>query len=105
MKTSLVKINKDLYKEAAEIAKADKITYPSIKNFIEIAVRNQINLIKYNIENREQIVSEDGRLIRKNKDFIECFMCGDMFLPGKEGNKLCFKCNKIISRLIGKVKK
>lgn len=101
---SLVKVNAELYREAAEIVEANRIEYPSIKNFVEVAVRNQINSLMYDLENRDQIISKDGKLIAKaNNAFTPCIMCGNLFLNSKEknkqGKKICQKCIRIVKNL------
>jgi tetrahydromethanopterin S-methyltransferase subunit F len=101
---SLVKMNSELYREAAELVEANQIDYPSIKNFVEVAVRNQINLIKYDIENREALISPNGKLKAGHKrEFTNCLACGSVFLNEKEkskkGKKLCLRCTKIIKNL------
>lgn len=101
---SLVKINSELYNEASELVQANQIDYPSIKNFVEVAVRNQINLIKYDIENRQEIIAPNGKLKAGTKrEFTTCIACSNLFLNEKEknkhGKKVCPKCTKIIKNL------
>ena len=101
---SLVKINADLYGEASELVEANQIDYPSIKNFVEVAVRNQINLIKYDIENRNEIIAPNGKLKGGVKrEFTQCLACTRFFLNEKEkkkkGKNICPKCVKIIKNL------
>lgn len=101
---SLVKINSELYGEASELVQANQIDYPSIKNFVEVAVRNQINLIKYDIENRHAIVDPSGKLKAGTKrEFTSCIACQKLFLnekdKNKKGKKICPKCTQIIKNL------
>lgn len=101
---SLVKINSELYDEVVELVQANQIDYPSIKNFIEVAVRNQVNLIKYDIENRHEVIEPNGKLKAGSKrEFTTCIACNNLFLNEKEknkrGKKVCSKCTKIIKNL------
>lgn len=100
---SLVKINSNLYNEVVEIVESEHIDYPSIKNFIEVAVRNQVNLIKYDIENREALLSPKGDLKKGKNEFTTCLACNKLFLNEKEknkaGRKVCPKCVNIINNL------
>jgi len=103
---SLVKMNSDIYREVAEIVEANPIDYPSIKNFVEVAVRNQISMIKYDIENMPAIMTKDGRLKPSgSREFTNCLACGNLFLNEKDknrrGRKVCPKCSKIIKNLSG----
>ena len=102
--TSLVKINSELYNEVVEIVESEHIDYPSIKNFIEVAVRNQVNRIKYDIENRDELISPNGNLKKGGKnEFTTCLACQKFFLnekeKNKEGKRICPKCTKIIKNL------
>ena len=101
--TSLVKINSELYNEVVEIVESEHIDYPSIKNFIEVAVRNQVNLIKFDIENRNEVVSPNGNLKNNKNEFTSCLACNKLFLNEKEknkaGRKVCPKCTQMIKNL------
>jgi len=98
-KLSLVKINSDLYKEAVEISEANAIDFPSVKNFIEIAVRRYIDSIRYNIENKQPI-SKQGKIISPSKEFTTCIVCDKVFLSDKleKGAKkrICPRCKDVI---------
>jgi len=101
---SLVKINSELYKEIFDIIQSNQIDYPSIKNFVEVAVRNQINLIKYDIENRDALITHEGKFKSRTKsEFTSCLACGNLYMnekdKSKKGKRLCPKCNKIIKNL------
>jgi hypothetical protein len=101
---SLVKINSELYKEAAEMVEVNQIDYPSIKNFIEVAVRNQINLIKYDIDNRYEVITHNGKLkAGRKKEFTSCLLCSRLFINEKEksknGKRICPKCKEWIKKL------
>lgn len=107
-KVSMVKINSELYNEVVAISKADNINYPSAKNFIEQAIKNFINSIKYNIENQNAIISRDGKLTGSSKnEFTGCLMCDRMFLNeksrNKEGKRICPRCSAIIKHFSDKV--
>jgi len=101
--TSLAKINSNLYNEVAEIVEVNNIDYPSIKNFIEVAIRNQLNLIRYDIQNREEILTRDGNLKHTKNEFTHCLACNKMFLnektKNKEGKRICPKCTQLIKNL------
>ena len=101
--TSLVKINSNLYNEVAEIVESEHIDYPSIKNFIEIAVRNHVNRIKFDIQNRDELLTPKGNLKDNKNEFTHCVACGKMFLNekarNKEGKRVCPKCAEIIKNL------
>ena len=102
--TSLAKIDSNLYNEVVEIVESEHIDYPSIKNFIEVAVRNQLNLIRYDIENRDAIISPNGKLKSGGKkEYTGCIACEKFFLNEKEKNKqgkrLCPKCIQMIKKL------
>ena len=72
---------------ASELVQANQIDYPSIKNFVEVAVRNQINLIKYDIENRHAIVDPSGKLkAGAKREFTSCIACDKLFLNEKDKN-------------------
>lgn len=101
---SLVKINSELYKEVSDFVDIRSIEYPSIKNFVEVSVRNQLNRIKYDIQNRDEILSPAGKLIVTPKGgFVSCLACGKMFLNDKEktkqGKRICPKCTEVIKKL------
>ncbi len=101
--TSLAKINSTLYNEVVEIVEANPIDYPSIKHFIEVAVRNHINSIVYDIENKEALIGKDGKLKLNKKEFTTCLACNNLFLNEKEknkqGRKVCPKCTSLINKL------
>jgi len=107
-KVSLVKIDSELYDKASEIVKLNPIDYPSIKNFVEVSVRDQINAIRYNVENMKQIVSKDGKLVKKKSDerYTNCLVCDKIFLaPDVKGGrgKVCKGCRERILKLAEKL--
>ena len=112
-KTSLAKIDSRIYREAVEIAKANRVEFPSAKNFIEKAIGSYIHSIKYNIENESDMI--DTRLITDKtkfksmpeKGFTNCMVCSKIFLNDKakneEGKKVCPKCAEVIKALNKKI--
>ena len=112
-KTSLAKIDSRIYREAVEIAKANRVEFPSAKNFIEKAIGSYIHSIKYNIENEADMI--DTRLITDRtkfksmpeKGFTNCMVCSKIFLNDKakneEGKKVCPKCAEVIKALNKKI--
>ena len=102
--TSLIKIDSKLYAEVTALAQADPITYPSIKNFVEQAIKAYINSIKYNIENKEQLVSKDWVLRGSSKKgYVQCLLCDHFFLNdktrNKEGKRVCPRCTHIVGKI------
>jgi len=103
-KISLVKIDSKLYEEAVTLANADKIAYPSVKNFVENAIKAYINSITYNIENKEQLVSKDWVLKgQTKKGYTQCLLCDNFFLNDKsrnqQGKRVCPKCTRIVNKI------
>lgn len=107
-KLSLVKIDSELYKEAVDISNANQIDFPSVKNFIEIAVRRYINSIRYNIENKQPI-SKEGRIIIPSKEFTKCIVCERVFLADKsekgEKKRICPRCKDVILHFAEKLER
>lgn len=107
-KDSSVKISPELYKESVDISKANPADFPSVNNFIEIAVRRYIDSIRYNIENKQPI-SKEGKAITSNKEFTKCILCDKVFLADKseEGEKkrICPRCKEVILYFAEKLEK
>ena len=59
----MVNLNKDLYKEISKIVKTNEIEYPTIKNFVEKAVLNEIK----NIESKENMKKQEKEYMKKAK--------------------------------------
>mgnify|MGYP001577896541 FL=1 len=100
-KVSLVKIDSELYAEAKSIADASPIDFPSVKNFIETALRNYIRSIKYNIEGIDELVSkETGALKPSLKNTTLCDVCGKPFMKDKKDTtpigRICQNCKHTI---------
>lgn len=106
---SLVKIDSKIYDDVSEIVKANPIDFPTIKNFIEIAVRNHLDLIKYNIGNREDIISPKGEIIPSSstKKFSKCNLCSRIYFGVKKNSQdkmpLCPNCKKIIIKIASQI--
>jgi formylmethanofuran dehydrogenase subunit E len=63
--------------------------------------------MNYNIENIEEMMSEDGTIILSSKSFTKCLMCDSFFLNEKEkikqGKIICPKCSEIVKHLAEKI--
>jgi formylmethanofuran dehydrogenase subunit E len=112
-KTSLAKIDSRLYRQAVEIAKANRVEFPSAKNFIEKAIWSYIHSINYNIENESAIIDtpvltdRTKYKLEPTKKFTNCMVCSKIFLNDKkkteQGKQVCPKCAEVIKELNKKI--
>ena len=85
-KTSLIKINSDLYNKVKEKVNANSIEYPSIKHFVENAITLALGFKKYDIEGIPQDISSYNKIPLKdimyhsNKNLTVCVLCLRFFL-------------------------
>jgi len=101
---SLVKINSELYREITGFVKKDPIRFPTIKNFVEFAIRNRIDVIMnnlmYNIENKDQLINKDGTFKKyPEKHFASCIFCSHVFMIETKNRNyvgICNKCREIV---------
>lgn len=101
---SLIKIDSGLYEEVIALSNADPINYPSIKNFVEKAIRDYIGSIKYNIENKQELITPEGILKSEGKNvYVQCLVCDKLFLndriKNKQGKNICPKCAMVVKVL------
>ncbi len=123
-KDSLVKIGTEIHNEVKDLVK-ESVEFPSVKNFVERAVRIQLSNIMFDIpgntrhlfiekypENQINKIMFDlpqgmKKILRKNKaetfksdkHFTNCLVCDKVFLAKineKEGSRICPRCKEVI---------
>jgi formylmethanofuran dehydrogenase subunit E len=78
--------------------------FPRIKAMLEA---DEIIVKKYNIENIEQMTSDEGNIILSSKAFVRCILCDEFFLnikaKIKQGRNVCPGCSEIVRHLADKL--
>lgn len=109
-KLGIIEISPELYYDVEEIVEKCPENFSSINGFAEIAIKNLIHKIKFNIENSEEIISKDGRLIIKGKKgWCSCSLCNIYFLKDniRDSNnfRVCPDCKEIVKEISRIIKK
>lgn len=105
---SLVKIDSIIYEKIRDKVESDNVNYPSIKNFIEKAVVQLLEIGKYNVEG----IPHDARIYtmplnqlmpQEGGGYTVCSTCGSAFFKpgdakGKEARN-CPTCRIVIKHL------
>ncbi len=107
-KHALVKIDFLVYKQVSELVKSENSGFPSIKNFVESAIKKQIEMGGYNATQKlTAIPNETARKTEKN--LLPCLVCGRVFFCTREEVEkrkiICPNCRRAILYFADKMKK
>ncbi len=108
----LVKMNSILYEKIKEKVETEKVEYPSIKNFVEKACIQLLEMGKYNIEGVPQDIRRYTQplnsLVKSTKTHIFCSLCNKVFFANKsdksEVRTICPNCRMAMLNLAEKIK-
>lgn len=104
-KSTLVKIDKDLYDALKILVEENHLEYPTIKNFIERAIMAQAGYKKYDIQGINDPLMESKPLKKvvgiPKSNFSQCLVCNRFFLRDKdetgEKSRICPNCKETIT--------
>lgn len=105
-----VSLSKELRAEINDFIKANPSFYQNLNKFISIAAKKYIRSVKYNIENMDSMISEDGESILPSKNNLTlCSLCERPFMKNKddlkETSRICAPCKNtilIVSKMLEK---
>lgn len=106
-KSLLVNINPELYQLTKDYVKQNKMEYPSIKNFVENAIKKALGFKKYDIEGVDptQMANKPlTSLVGESKgSFVNCKICKRGYYKlreNKNDSNICPNCTETLSNFV-----
>lgn len=104
----LVKINAELYKLAKNAAKTNSLEYPSMKNFVEKAVKRLVGFKKFDIEGIDDETNANKPLYdvvgESSGNYVMCALCDKVFFKEdatKGSNvRFCEDCSSALMQVV-----